>query len=307
MVSLRRSVSSVGALVTFEAAARLGGFTLAADELGVSQAAVSRQIKLLEAELNTPLFTRAHRKVQLTPAGQALSVAVSGSFNRIAEVLDAIRHPNKAEVVTIGATLAFSRFWLLPRLPAFRAEHPQIKLRLLADDVPLDLMQDRLDVLIHYGQPPFAGAVSRAALADEVFPVCSPAVKARLEAEVAAGRLRHVPVIVSETVDPAWLNWRKWVAVAGPSSPWARANEQITLRCNHYTDSIQAAINGEGVALGWSTLLADLLDEGRLVRLADAGLRPEERYHVLVPDARSLGSHTRVFVEWIAAQFAPKA
>lgn len=307
MVSLRRSLSSVGALVTFEAAARLGGFTLAANELGVSQAAVSRQIKLLEAELNTPLFSRAHRRVQLTPAGQALSAAVSGSFNRIAEVLDAIRNPGTAEVVTIGATLAFSRFWLLPRLPAFRVEHPQIKLRLLADDVPLDLGRDKLDVLIHYGQPPFSGAVSRAALPDEVFPVCSPALKQRLDAEVGAGRLRHVPVIVSETVDPSWLNWRKWVAVAGAQSPWARASEQITLRCNHYTDSIQAAINGEGVALGWSTLLADQLAEGRLVRLGEAALRPEDRYHVLVPDGRSLGSHTQTFVDWIAGQFSGNA
>lgn len=303
MASLRRSVSSVGALVTFEAAARLGGFTLAAEEMGVSQAAVSRQIKLLEAELNAPLFLRAHRKVQLTPAGQALSAAVSGSFNRIAEVLETIRHPSKAEVVTVGGTLAFSRFWLLPRLPAFRASHPHIKLRLLADDVPLDLQQDRLDVLVHYGQGPFPGAKSLAALPDEVFPVCSPAVKERLEADIAKGKLRHIPLIISETVDPSWLSWRKWVAAAGPSAPWARATEQITLRCNHYTDGIQAAINGEGVALGWSTLLGDLLAEGRLVRLGDTGLRPEECYQVLVAADRDLGSNIQVFVNWLATQF----
>lgn len=291
MTSIRRAISSVSALVTFEAAARLGGFTLAAEELGVTQAAVSRQIKALEAELNAPLFLRGHRKVTLTPSGQVLAAALTGSFARIAEALDTIRAPQGEEVVTIGATLAFSHFWLLPRLPDFRASHPAIKLRLMAEDSAMDLRRPGLDVAIRYGRPPFADASSQASFADEVFAVASPALT----------RKGPLPVIAFEPSDPTWLTWRRWSAALGhPFGP-----EVVTLRCNHYTDTIAAAVNGEGVALGWGRLIGDLLEQGRLVRLGPASVAPEERYHVLLPANRPSTPATRIFVNWIAGQFAP--
>lgn len=304
MTSLRRAIPSLGALTAFEAAARLGGFTVAATELGVTQAAVSRQIKALEQDLNTPLFLRAHRRVELTPAGQALAQAVTGAFARMTDAIETIRQPQTPGVVTVGATLAFCHFWLLPRLPAFRVAHPAVKLRLIADDGATDLRRDRLDVAVRYGVPPFADGIGREGQRDEVFPVASPALRDRLAPAFVPDDLARLPLISSAWLDPTWLTWRMWAQRAGLGPGIARASDQSSLRFNHYTDTIQAAISGEGVALGWSRLIRDHLADGRLVRLGRISVTPPEGYHVLHPADRSPGPAAQAFLDWIAAELA---
>lgn len=304
MPNLRRSIPSMSGLATFEAAARLGSFTLAAAELGVTQAAVSRQIKLLEDDLNNRLFLRAHRRVVLTPSGAALAATVSQAFSSMAEMIETIRQPFAADVVTVGATLAFSHFWILPRLAGFRAEHPDIKLKLVADDSFTDLRRDRLDVAIRYGKPPFADARSIASTPDTVFPVCSPKLLEAHGMTAADADLLHLPLIASDTVNPTWLTWRSWAQGVGLGPAIGRASDLSRLRFNHYTDTIQAAVNGEGVALGWAELLAGHLNEGRLVRLGPDTLTLEERYHVLVPLGREVTAAANVFLRWITANLA---
>ena len=307
MAPLRRSISSLSALASFEAAARLESFTLAAAELGVTQAAVSRQIKLLEEELNAPLFLRAHRKVKLTPAGAALSATVSGAFARMAEMIDTIRQPVVPDTVTVGATLAFSHFWLLPRLAGFRAEHPEIKLKLIADDNPTDLRRDRLDAAIRFGKAPFEDGVSLAHLADEVFPVCSPKLLQRLKLKPDAVDLAKLPLIASDAVNPSWLTWRSWARGAGLGPAIGKASDLSRLRFNHYTDTIQAAVNGEGLALGWAALIGPHLTEGRLVRLGPRSFKPAEEHHLLVPVGREPAAAAKTFLDWIAARFTAGA
>lgn len=304
MTSLKRSVQSIGALTTFEAAARLGGFTLAAHELGVSQAAVSRQIKLLETDLNTPLFLRAHRRVSLTPAGEALAGALTSAFGRVADVIETIRQPGLPGTVTLGATLAFSHFWLLPRLAGFRALHPGVRLRLIAEDSASDLRRDRLDIAIRYGAGRFEGARSLASLRDEVFPVCGPALHAAYGLDGSVERLVSAPLLASDWLDPSWLNWRQWARLAGLGPALGRASDRSTLRFNHYTDTIQAAISGEGIALGWARLLSGPLGEGKLVRACDTSLWPEERYHLLVPTDRDPSAAATKVLNWLSAAFA---
>lgn len=304
MTSLKRSVQSISALTTFEAAARLGGFTLAANELGVSQAAVSRQIKLLETDLNTPLFLRAHRRVALTPAGEALATALSSAFGRVAEVIETIRQPHLAGTVTLGATLAFSHFWLLPRLAGFRAIHPEVRLRLIAEDSTSDLRRDRLDIAIRYGAGRFEGGRSLASLRDEVFPVCSPALHAEYRLDGSVNRMASAPLLASDWLDPSWLNWRQWARLAGLGPDLGRASDRSSLRFNHYTDTIQAAISGEGIALGWSRLLSGPLAEGKLQRACDTSVWPEERYHLLTPADRDPGPATAKVLDWLRAAFA---
>lgn len=304
MTSLKRSVQSISALTTFEAAARLGGFTLAAHELGVSQAAVSRQIKLLETDLNTPLFLRAHRRVTLTPAGEALAGTLSAAFGRVAEVIETIRQPSLPGTVTLGATLAFSHFWLLPRLAGFRAIHPGVRLRLIAEDSASDLRRDRLDIAIRYGTGRFEGARSLASLRDEVFPVCSPALRAERQLDGSVDRLVAAPLLASDWLDPTWLSWRQWARLAGLGPDLSRASDRSSLRFNHYTDTIQAAINGEGIALGWARLLSGPLTEGKLVRACDTSIWPEERYHLLVPTDRDPAPGTAKVLDWLSAEFS---
>ncbi|EKX57496.1 Glycine cleavage system transcriptional activator [Rhodobacter sp. AKP1] len=299
MLPLRRSIPSLGALATFEAAARLESFTLAANELGVTQAAVSRQIKLLETDLNTSLFLRAHRRVVLTPEGAALAATVTGAFGRMAEMIETIRQPLAPDTVTVRASLAFSHFWLLPRLADFRALHPDVKLKLVAEDATGDLRKERVDLAIRYSRPPFEDGRSVADHRDEVFPVCSPALLERLGLEAATADPRSLPLIASDSVNPAWLTWKSWARSLGLDPALARASDASRLRFNHHTDSIQAAINGEGVALGWALLLSRLLAEGRLVRVGQTSLVPEDRYHVLVPFGREPSPACRALLDWI--------
>ncbi|KGJ22653.1 LysR substrate-binding domain-containing protein [Paracoccus sanguinis] len=305
MPRLRRSLPSLSALATFEAAARLGSFTLAAAELGVTQAAVSRQIKALEADLNTALFQRAHRRVELTAPGTALAATVAQAFARMAEMVETIRQPPAGDTVAVRTTLAFSQFCILPDLAAFRAAHPDIRLRLIADDSTADPFRDRLDVAILYGRPPFPGGRSVARRPDEVFPVCSPALLSRLGIEAATADLTRLPLICAESVNPSWLTWRAWGRGAGLTADLGPASDRSRLRFNHYTDTVMAAEAGEGVALGWATLLARQLAAGTLVRVGRATMTAEDSYHILVPEARAPTPAAQAFIDWIGRGFAP--
>lgn len=304
MSGLRRAVPSLGALATFEAAARLESFTLAATELGVTQAAVSRQIKLLETDLHCALFLRAHRRVVLTPAGAALAAAVTGAFGRMADAIEAIRETAAPHSLTIGTSLAVSHFWLMPRLAAFRALFPEVKLKLVAEDGPSDLRRDRLDVAIRYGIAPFVDAVSLASCRDAVFPVASPKLLERFGARAETVDPATLPLIAADMITPSWLSWRGFARGAGLGPDLGRASDLSRLRFTHYADAIEAALAGEGVALGWQMLLGDALAEGRLVRLGTAGLCPPESYHLLVPIGADPGPEARGFIEWIRACFA---
>lgn len=304
MASLRRSVPSMSALSTFEAAARLGSFTQAASELGVTQAAVSRQIKVLENELNAALFLRQHRKVVLTQAGIALAGTVTGAFSNISEMIETIRRPHSDDTVSVGATLAFSHFWIMPRLSEFRARHPGIRLKLVAEDRTTDLRRDRLDVCIRFARPPFADGISIASHPDTVFPVCSPALLARLGSDPATSDIARMPLIASDNVNPSWLTWRSWAQALGLGPDLARMSDRSPLRFNHYTDSIEAALSGEGVALGWSILLSGHLAARRLVRIGSHVLTTAEQYHALVPMGRQPSEAAGCFLDWLGERFA---
>jgi DNA-binding transcriptional LysR family regulator len=269
----------------------------------VTQAAVSRQIKLLEQDLNLPLFVRAHRKVLLTPAGEVLAAAVAGAFVRMTDAIEFLRQPQLPNTVVVGATLAFSHFWLLPRLPAFRAAHPWVNLRLVAEDATLDARRDRFDVMIRYGTPPFPDSRSLASCSEEVFPVCNPAFREKHAAQIDAGRMLSLPLIGLDWVEPSWLKWTAWTVKTGLGP----AATPSSLSFNHYIDAIHAALNGEGVALGWAALVSHLLTEGRLVRLGDRSVVPAEQHHVLLPATRAPSDATTAFVDWISRQFRDQA
>lgn len=304
MTPLRRNISSLNLLAAFEAAARHGSFTLAAAELGVTQAAVSQQIKLLEAELNTLLFTRAHRRVVLTPSGAAMANTVCTAFAQMSDMIETVRRPVAADTVAIGVTLAFSQLWLVPRLAEFRALHPNVKLRLVADDVNSDLRRDPLDVAVRYGKPPFDDAQSLADRPDHAFPVCSPGLLDRLGVSGTDADLLTLPLIATDLVNPTWMTWRTWAKALGLGPAIERASDASRLRFNHYTDTIQAALNGEGAALGWAGLLSRHLNAGNLVRIGNASVTPEERHHILVPNGRMVSAAARVFVDWLCREFA---
>ena len=304
MSRLRRSVPSLGALVTFEVAARLGGFTRAAEELGVTQAAVSRQIKALECDLGVDLFLRQPRALTLTAEGRRLAEVIGESFAQVATAIDDIRAPRRAQVLTIGATLAFSHFWLLPRLPNLRAARPEMKLRVVSQDEPFDLRNGGVDLVLRYGRPPFAdGGRSVALLAERIFPVCSPQLPL---ATMSAAALPDLPLIESDGPEISWYDWDDWFARAKITRVRAgrgAASRERSLQFNHYSDAVYAAINGEGVALGWQSILERPLSDGRLVQVADVSVVPSESHHVVVPSGRPTTPVIDAFVDWISAAF----
>jgi DNA-binding transcriptional LysR family regulator len=301
MPHIRRRITALGALVTFEAAARLGGFTAAAKEMGVTQAAVSRQVSALEDDLGARLFTSAHRRVDLTAAGSALALAVGQSFERIAETVEAIRQPGASATLTVSATLAFSHFWLLPRLSSLLADHPEIKLRVLSQDLPVDLRDGTVDVALRYGTPPYRDGDVAASMSDEIFPVCSPAMLARLDPDRLEPWPAKLPRIDNEASDASWLTWRRWFALTDPD----RVPQAGALRFSHYNDAVYAAIDGQGVVLGWRTLLQRPLADGRLVRLGSCSVTPEEAYCVVLPGRSPYRPHVDTFVSWMQALMDP--
>src|SRR5262245_34032901 len=151
MEGFRRRLPSMTSLVVFEAVARRLGFTKAAVELNVTQAAVSRQVQGLEQDLGFVLFRRLHRRIELTERGQILAGVLSQSFNLIDQTIAGVRTRSEEDELVIGATIAFTQLWLLPRISDFRKSHPDTKIQLISQDTPIDLDRDKADLVIRYG------------------------------------------------------------------------------------------------------------------------------------------------------------
>lgn len=301
-MSFKKSLPSANALVTFEAAVRLKSFTAAARELNVSQAAVSRQVRLLENDFGQPLFRRGHRRVEPTSAGAVLGTTLNRALEMIGETVHVLRQPRGTETLTVGATLAVSYFWLLPRLSSFRDMRPDLKIRVVSQDEPFDLGAGELDVVVRFGVPPFSDGRVVAAGGDTFFPVCSPDFAARLTSKPAPWELMSLPLIGSDAPDPCWMVWPDWFERAG----LGRRTPRLTLQFNHYTDAVAAAVAGQGVALGWKMILHDLLQSRQLVPLTD-GIGTEAAYNVLVPTRRRTSEAAAAFVAWIASKLGEHA
>lgn len=298
MKSFRHQLPPMTALMAFEAAARLSSFTKAAEELGVTQAAVSRQIHMLEEDFGFLLFTRGHRKVTLTSQGRSLAAAASDAFRLIADATTELRREGSGEELTISATVAFSHFWLMPRMSQFSRLHPEITLRIVSQDGMPDLDQGDVDVAIRFGLGEWQNGRAEMLFRDEVFPVCSPEFAENLAADIQAAELIRLPLISNEANDPMWIGWNAWLSNFGLSNP----GKLRGMRCSFYTEAIYAALNGHGIALGWNRLVSDLVDQKRLVRLGRMSVVPKGGYFVVVPRTRKPTASLEQFMEWLLTE-----
>lgn len=298
MKSFRHQLPPMTALMAFEAAARLSSFTKAAEELGVTQAAVSRQIHMLEEDFGFLLFTRGHRKVTLTSQGRSLAAAASDAFRLIADATTELRREGSGEELTISATVAFSHFWLMPRMSQFSRLHPEITLRIVSQDGMPDLDQGDVDVAIRFGLGEWQNGRAEMLFRDEVFPVCSPEFAENLAADIQAAELTRLPLISNEANDPMWIGWNAWLSNFGLSNP----GKLRGMRCSFYTEAIYAALNGHGIALGWNRLVSDLVDQKRLVRLGRMSVVPKGGYFVVVPRTRKPTASLEQFMEWLLTE-----
>ncbi|AYG61840.1 LysR substrate-binding domain-containing protein [Rhizobium jaguaris] len=290
-MNFRRRIPSLTALMTLEAVLRHRSFTAAAAELGVTQAAVSRQIALLEEELGLVMFVRKHRAIEPTAACLTLGTTLAHSFANIADTVDAIRS-SLQDFVTIGATVAFSSFWLLPRLGEFRRENAGMQIRVISQDTKIDLDTGGIDIAIRYGRPPFADAKVVASQEDFIVPVCSPDYLRRRQTAELSDRDEFIE---TDAHDRSWLSWSQWAEEAG-----RQLRIKPHLRFNHYTETIAAARAGQGIALGWWLLVRTFLEDGTLVALDEAKMPAADAYNVLLPARTRRSFAAEHAANWLA-------
>lgn len=297
-----RRLPSLDFLRGFEAAGRKLSFTLAAEELFLTQSALSRQVKALEDALGVALFERRHRALVLTREGADFHRTVTEKLRELAAAADALQAPQREPGLTVSTTVSFASLWLIPRLPGFRAAHPAIDVYVSADDRMVDLAKGDVDVAIRYLAHPRAPENATYLFGERFMPVASPAlVKRGPKIAKPADLARHVLLHFDDPEGRTpWINWPAWLAANGAGDVKAAGAMRFSL----YDQVIQAAIDGQGVALGRIPLISGVLERGLLV--APFGTRydaPRGYYAVPAPHA---ARHAEVlaFVDWLRAESA---
>jgi DNA-binding transcriptional LysR family regulator len=291
----RRLVPSMTALMHFEAVARLGSFTLAAGELGVTQAAVSKQMKVLEETLGVNLFHRSHRVTTLTDEGESLFAVVGESMQRIAGVFDRLSSGAVEQELTLTTTAAFSQLRLLPRLASLKLSQPNLNLRLATQMFTAESNCPDVDLTVRFGDGNWNDGVSIHLFDEEVFPVCSPSWLRAHGVPQTTEELAGAGLIDSDTTSERWMNWDSWFREFKAEPPRLK----YALRCSLYTDAVQAARHGQGIALGWGRLLENLLDSGELVRLTEFSLKSSSSYYIILPNGRAVTPAVCGVIDWL--------
>jgi LysR family glycine cleavage system transcriptional activator len=283
-------------LRSFEAAARHLSFTRAAQELFVTQSAVSRAIQALEEHLGTPLFHRRHRALLLTEAGRQLHRAAVEALERLRDACRRIRAAEQSGTLTVTTTVAFASLWLVPRLTEFRERNPDIEVRIAAENTNSDLERQGIDVAIRYCPPSAVPPETMKLFGENVFPVCSPKLLRR-GALKAPEDLRRQALLHFD--DPAscwpWLQWNVWFEVMRLKPPPLSGG----LRFSHYDQMIRAAIAGQGVALGRSPLVRQFIKQGLLAAPFEGRTASSRAYFVLTAAGAGERTVVRRFVAWL--------
>ncbi len=290
------SLPPLTSLRAFEAAARSLSFTKAARELHVTPAAISHQIRGLEQFLGVTLFRRTGRKLELTRDGQTAADHFSDAFERIARGVQALRPKARDGELAIGVTPAFGTRWLVPRLPALMAAMPEVRVTLVTGTAPVDFVADEVDVGIRFGQGSGSGVVTDELFRESVAPMASPAFvrKHHLRRPADLGRVR---LLHDESMRRAGRppTWTEWLQVAGCTVP--------EIECGLFFDdshlALQAACDGQGVALGRLAYAVNDLAQGRLVLPFRQVLELDLHYHLIVPRTRALEPLIARFRHWM--------
>ncbi len=292
---MRRRLPSLNWLRAFEAAARHMSFTEAANELNVTQAAVSQQVKQLEDWFGTPLFSRLPRRLVMTDAGLGYLPIVRQAFDHLAAGTEDIFGDTREGPISLRVTSSLTYVWLIPRIGRFFKAHPGVSVRLTTTMEGLDFGQEGVDIEIRYGDGKWPGVRAERLFWEELFPVCSP-------------RLRDGPRPLDKPEDLADHtmihvigepeNWQMWLRAAGVSGMSVGGGLQFDL----HMMATHAAIAGIGVALGLSPMVNDALTDGRLVAPFDVRIPARDAHFVVTPDDAISRSRVQAFKNWLLAE-----
>jgi DNA-binding transcriptional LysR family regulator len=295
----RKLLPPLFTLLAFEAAGRLQSFTRAARELNMTQAAVSKQIKLLEAHLGTPLFVRANRAVHLTPEGREYLHSVVTALTHVSLATQELQPATVDRRLVVAVDHSVGALWLVPRLPALLAVMPDTTFHVVVSDAEAQCLAGEVDVAILHGEDRFPSHDSLRLFDEVVFPVCSPGYLAGLERLQSPADLLNVRLIDLEDENWTWINWRIWLTDHGVGLP--ATHRALTI--GNYPLVLEAARLGAGVALAWQSLIEEDLAAGRLVRPLAASVRTRFGYQLAWPRTRQPSRQALAFMSWVKQQF----
>ncbi len=294
---MKRWLPPLNALRAFEAAARHRSFTRAAEELNVTQTAVSHQIRTLEERLGLKLFVRRGRTLGLTDAASGYLPSVRSAFDQLHDATERLIGPDDEATLTVSTLTTFAAKWLVPRLGGFQDLHPDISVRITTSSASVDFERDDVDVAIRYGRGDWPGLRADRLIREDIFPVCSPKLldgphPLRQPDDLAHHTLLHVVGFRED--------WQVWLTAANVDG----VDPAIGPRFDVAFNALQAAIEGVGVALGRTALVERDLAAGRLVAPFDISLPIEAAYYVVAPEQTADRPQIMAFREWLITTLA---
>jgi LysR family glycine cleavage system transcriptional activator len=288
---------SLNGLRAFESAARHMSFTQAAQELNVTQTAISHQIRRLEAELGVSLFLRLKDGLTLTEAGQAYLPGIRSAFHELRYSTEQLFATRDNTVLTISTLVSVASKWLLPRLPAFQQTFPDIEVRVSAATDLVDFRHGGIDAAIRYGRGDWKGLRADWLMSDEIFPVCSPALlKGGKALQTPADLANHTMLQVSGMTA---ADWNTWLSAADQPAKLAKGSR---LTFDLAMMAVQAAVDGQGVCIGRSTYVDDDLRAGRLVAPFALRLKDDLGFYLVTPHETANSKKIVALRTWLLAQ-----
>ena len=293
MQSPQHPLPRLDRLVAFEAAARLGSFTKAGEELHRTQSAISHAVKALEADLGVALFRRLHRAIQLTPEGMALHNSVGTALNHLSAAASTLHAERGRTWLRLNTDTAIAYHWLLPRLDALKSALPDMALDLsVTDDITL---LQKADLAIVHGNGDWPGRTATLLFEDEIFPVCATGYLARNGPIRSIDDLTTCDLIDLKYERWSWANWNIWLTEMGH----AQRALQVSMQSDLYSATIKAALAGQGVALAWRRLVDEQLLSGALVRPLEADLRTGLGYYLIASPQMTALPQTEALCAWL--------
>ncbi|MDR5806243.1 transcriptional regulator GcvA [Caballeronia sp. LZ001] len=292
---MKRVLPPLNALRAFEAAGRLASFKEAAAELHVTHGAISQQVRLLEEWLGEPLFERHNRRVVLTPKAKAYLDEIGPLFEQLSQATARYGYPGTvSRTLSVNAPATFTLRWLVPRLAKFHAEHLDVDVKVETSNASVESLKDIHDIVIRGGPDTFYGYSMRPFLVEERVPVCSPALMQRVALRTPEDLRQHT-LLHTSSLPRLWPDW-----LARAEIPALRPAAILTF--DHFYLTLQAAIDGLGIAMGPTALVADDLAAGRLVTPFAEPRLPSRSYCTYVPDAKSDDELVILFRSWLEGE-----
>ncbi len=293
MATSRRRLPPLNTVAAFEASARHLSFTRAAEELHLSQGAISRQIQVLEERLGVPLFSRRHKEIQLTKAGGIFQNAIAESLNSIRRAVSTIEMLD-VQTVTIAASVGMSSFWLMPAMLAFSDQHPDINIRVHASDHLIDPTREPVDLMIKYGDARFPGMTSVKLFDEEVFPICSIGYREAHEISCPEDLIRQTLIEYDDGLS-AFGSWENWLKLAKVGYSVIHPSMNLS----NYDLVYRAICAGKGVGLTWSYVIAEEVRDTLLVRPLDISVKTGLAEHIAFSEDTPLSPSATIVLEWL--------